>query len=172
MHYEEELDLFCRCIRANISIMLQFMRLIVHFYSELTLNHHRVFVITSFCDHMCILWAAAVHYKSSPKNPRLCNFSRDCIFKIAQLCGKTATLATLVQCTLITYEYTYLSRTVARSLFLSRTHSVSLVHSLSLSLSQTHSLSLSVFASLLSSPAPHNHTIPASQCTYYTPYLP
>ncbi len=29
----------------------QFMRLI-HFYSELTLNHHRVFVITSFCDHM------------------------------------------------------------------------------------------------------------------------
>ncbi len=30
----------------------QFMRLIVHFYSELTLNHHRVFVITSFCDHM------------------------------------------------------------------------------------------------------------------------
>ncbi len=30
----------------------QFMRLIVHFYSELTSNHHRVFVITSFCDHM------------------------------------------------------------------------------------------------------------------------
>ncbi len=32
------------------------------------------------------LWAAAVYYKSSPKkcNPRLCNFSRDCIFKIAQ----------------------------------------------------------------------------------------
>ncbi len=31
------------------------------------------------------LWAAAVDYKSSPKNrnPRLCNFSRDCIFKIA-----------------------------------------------------------------------------------------
>ncbi len=31
------------------------------------------------------LWAAAVNYKSSPKNrnPRLCNFSRDCIFKIA-----------------------------------------------------------------------------------------
>ncbi len=23
MHYEEELDQFCRCIRANISIMLQ-----------------------------------------------------------------------------------------------------------------------------------------------------
>ncbi len=40
----------------------QFMRLIVHFYSELTSNHHRVFVITSFCDHMgsfvkiCFLW--------------------------------------------------------------------------------------------------------------------
>ncbi len=31
------------------------------------------------------LWAAAVYYKSSPKtrNPRLCNFSRECIFKIA-----------------------------------------------------------------------------------------
>ncbi len=31
------------------------------------------------------LWAAAVDYKSSPKkhNPRLCNFSSDCIFKIA-----------------------------------------------------------------------------------------
>ncbi len=31
------------------------------------------------------LWAAAVDYKSSPKkrNPRLCNFSRDWIFKIA-----------------------------------------------------------------------------------------
>ncbi len=31
------------------------------------------------------LWAAAVDYKSSPKNrnPRLCNFSRDCILKIA-----------------------------------------------------------------------------------------
>ncbi len=31
------------------------------------------------------LWAATVDYKSSPKtrNPRLCNFSRDCIFKIA-----------------------------------------------------------------------------------------
>ncbi len=28
------------------------MRLIVHFYSELTSNHHRVFVITSFCDHV------------------------------------------------------------------------------------------------------------------------
>ncbi len=30
----------------------QFMRLILHFYSELTSNHHRVFVITSFWDHM------------------------------------------------------------------------------------------------------------------------
>ncbi len=142
----------------------QFMRLIVHFYSELILNHQRVFVITSFCDHMCThthtLLAAAVHYKSSPKNhnPWLCNFSRDCIFKIAHLCGKTVTLATLVLCTLIKYEYSYLSRTVA----------LSLGHTLSL----THLLSLSAFASLLSSPAPHNHTIPASQCAYYTPYLP
>ncbi len=45
------------------------------------------------------LWAAAVDYKSSPKNrnPQLCNFSRDCIFKIAHshLCrapGNTGSL--------------------------------------------------------------------------------
>ncbi len=46
------------CSAAPLEITLgscfirQFMRLIVHFYSELTSNHHRVFVITSFCDHM------------------------------------------------------------------------------------------------------------------------
>ncbi len=28
------------------------MRLIVHFYSELTSNYHRVFVNTSFCNHV------------------------------------------------------------------------------------------------------------------------
>ncbi len=28
------------------------MRSIVHFYSELTSNHNRVFVITSFCYHV------------------------------------------------------------------------------------------------------------------------
>ncbi len=106
MHYEEEFDLFCSCIGANINIIRQFMRLIIHFYSKLTLNHHRVFVITFFCDHMCLytLWAATVHYKSSLKNlnPWLCHFSHDWIFNTAQLCGKTATL---VHCTLITYEY-------------------------------------------------------------------
>ncbi len=42
------------------------------------------------------IWAAAVDYKSSPKNrnPRLCNFSRDCIFKIAHLSHSRA-LATV-----------------------------------------------------------------------------
>ncbi len=36
----------------------QFMRLIVHFYSELTLNHHWVFVITSFCDRTITVQAS------------------------------------------------------------------------------------------------------------------
>ncbi len=100
------------CSAAALELILascyirQYMRLIVHFYSKLTLNHHRVFEITFFCDHMCLytLWAAVVHYKSSLKNrnPWLCNFSRFWIFNTAQLCGKTATL---VRCTLITYEY-------------------------------------------------------------------
>ncbi len=61
------------CSAAALELILtscyirQYMRLIVHFYSKLTLNHHRVFVITFFCDHMCLytLWAAVVHYKSS-----------------------------------------------------------------------------------------------------------
>ncbi len=133
MHYEEELDLFCRCIRANLlasCYIRQFRRLIVQFYSKLTLNHHRVFVITFFCGHICIytLWAAAVHYKSCPKTcyPWLCDFLIDCIFKLTQLCEKTAALATLVRCTLITYEYTYLSCTVALSLSLSATLALSL----------------------------------------------
>ncbi len=37
----------------------QFMRLIVHFYSELTSNHHRVFVITSFAI-TCGIWSFTV----------------------------------------------------------------------------------------------------------------
>ncbi len=46
------------CSTAALELILascfirQFIRLIVHFYSELTSNHHRVFVITSFCDHV------------------------------------------------------------------------------------------------------------------------
>ncbi len=46
------------CPAGALELMLascfirQFMRLIVHFYSKLILNHHRVFVITSFCDHV------------------------------------------------------------------------------------------------------------------------
>ncbi len=39
------------------------------------------------CICLYTLWAAAVDYKSTlaqkNRNPRLCNFSRDCIFKIA-----------------------------------------------------------------------------------------
>ncbi len=55
MHYKEELDLVCRCNRANISIMLH--KTIYEINSTLLLkthfkHHHRVFVITSFCDHM------------------------------------------------------------------------------------------------------------------------
>ncbi len=63
------------CSAAALALTLtsryirQYMRLIVHFYSKLTLNHRRVFVVTFFCDHMCLytLWAAVVHYKSSLK---------------------------------------------------------------------------------------------------------
>ncbi len=46
------------CVAAALELTLassyirQFMRLIVKFYSKLTLNHHRVFAITSFCDHV------------------------------------------------------------------------------------------------------------------------
>ncbi len=94
-------------------LIRQFMRLIVHFYSELTLNHHRVFVITSFCDH--------IHFgrpryiiKVAPKNrnPQLCHFSRDCIFKIAHLWGEKPRP---VRCTLFTYEYN-ISRALSLSL--------------------------------------------------------
>ncbi len=38
MHYEEELDLFCRCIRANISIMLH--KTIYEINSTLLLRTH------------------------------------------------------------------------------------------------------------------------------------
>ncbi len=95
MHYDEELDLFCSCIRANISIIRQFMRLIVHFYSELTSNHHRVFVINSFCDHMCIytLWAAVVHSKKKPKKLQptdLYFFLPQLYFQNSQKCNSRA----------------------------------------------------------------------------------
>ncbi len=42
----------------------QSIRLIVHFYSELTSNHPQVFVITSFCNHMWNLVAyCCIKYK-------------------------------------------------------------------------------------------------------------
>ncbi len=53
MHYEEELDLFCSCIRANISIMLH--NTIYEINSTILLRTHfkpPSSVITSFCDHM------------------------------------------------------------------------------------------------------------------------
>ncbi len=51
-YYDEVLDLFCSCSRANISIIKQFMRLTVHFYSELTSNHH-------VCNHF-LLWSCGI----------------------------------------------------------------------------------------------------------------
>ncbi len=134
MHYEEELDLFCRCIRANISIILH--KTVYEINSTLLLRTHFK-PPSSVCNNFILrshtLWADAVHYISSPKNrnPRLCHFSRDCIFKIAHLWGEKPRP---VRCTLFTYEYN-ISR--ALSLSLSRTHS----RTLSLSLS---SLSLSL----------------------------
>ncbi len=143
----------------------QFMRLIVHFYSELTLNHHRVFVITSFCDHMHF----GLHYISSPKkrNPRLCHFSRDCTFKIAQLWGEKPrpwqhwfavpfshmSIISLVHCLSLSLGHTHslslsLSPLLSLSLSLSPLSLLSL--SLSLSLSSRLSLSLSLYLSSLS----------------------
>ncbi len=54
MHYEE-LDLFCRCIRANISIMIH--KTIYEINSTLLLRTHfkpPSSVCNNFCDHMCI----------------------------------------------------------------------------------------------------------------------
>ncbi len=39
-------------LRLASCFIRQFLRLIVHFYSELTSNHPRVFVITSFSSHV------------------------------------------------------------------------------------------------------------------------
>ncbi len=150
MHYEEELDLFCRCIRANISIILH--KTVYEINSTLLLRTHFK-PPSSVCNNFILrshtLWVAAVHYISSPKNrnPRLCHFSRDCTFKIAQLRGEKP--RPWQHCFAV-HEYN-ISR--ALSLSLSRTHSRSLAHSLSLSLlshtlalslSRTHALSLHV----------------------------
>ncbi len=44
----------CSATALALTLASCFIRqfMIIHFYSELTSNHHRVFVITSFCDHM------------------------------------------------------------------------------------------------------------------------
>ncbi len=68
MHYEEELDLLCRCIRANISIILH--KTVYEINSTLLLRTHFK-PASSVCNNFILrshtLWAAAVHYKSSPK---------------------------------------------------------------------------------------------------------
>ncbi len=146
MHYEEELDLLCRCIRANISIILH--KTVYEINSTLLLRTHFK-PPSSVCNNFILrshtLWAAAVHYISSPKNrnPRLCHFFPRLYFQNSLIVrGKTPTLATLVRCTLFTYEYNI---SHALSLALSRTHSLSLAHTLSLSLSLlSHTLALSL----------------------------
>ncbi len=171
MHYEEELDLLCRCIRANISIILH--KTVYEINSTLLLRTHFK-PPSSVCNNFILrshtLWAAAVHYISSPKKPQptaLSFFPRLYFQNSLIVRGKTPTLATLVRCTLFTYEYN-ISRALSLSLSLGHTRSLSrtlslslfsLTHSLSLSLSLGHTLSLSTFASLSSSRAPHNHTI-------------
>ncbi len=53
MHYDEELDLFCSCIRANISIMLhKTINEINSTFPQNSLQTTIVFVITSFHDHV------------------------------------------------------------------------------------------------------------------------
>ncbi len=166
MHYEEELDLLCRCIRANISIILH--KTVYEINSTLLLRTHFK-PPSSVCNNFILrshtLWAAAVHYISSPKNRnlRLCHFSRLYFQNSLIVRGKTLTLATLVRCTLFTYEHN-ISRALSLSLSLSLGHTRSLSRTLSLSLlshtlARSLSLSLSTFASLSSSRAPHNHTI-------------
>ncbi len=52
----------CSCSALELTLassyIRHFMRLLVQFYSKLTLNHHQVFVITSFCDH---IWNLVVY---------------------------------------------------------------------------------------------------------------
>ncbi len=71
MHYEKELDLFCRCIRANISIILH--KTVYEINSTLLLRTHFK-PPSSVCNNFILrshtLWAAAVHYISSPKKPQ------------------------------------------------------------------------------------------------------
>ncbi len=153
-----------RCIRANISIMLH--KTIYEINSTLLLRTHFK-PPSSVCNNFILrshtLWAAAVHYISSPKKtqPTALSFFPRLYFQNSPLVrGKTPTLATLVRCTLFTYEYN-ISRALSLSLSLGHTRSLSR-YSLSLSLSLFslgHTLSLSTFASLSSSRAPHNHTI-------------
>lgn len=52
MHYEEEKHLLLVALVLTLasSYIWQFMKLLVHFYSKLTLNPDRVFIITSFSD--------------------------------------------------------------------------------------------------------------------------
>ncbi len=170
MHYEEELDLLCRCIRANISIILH--KTVYEINSTLLLRTHFK-PPSSVCNNFILrshtLWAAAVHYISSPKNRNLwlCHFSRLYFQNSLIVRGKTPTLATLVRCTLFTYEHNIscalsLSLSLSDTLALSRALSLSLslsLSSLSHTLARSLSLSLSTFASLSSSRAPHNHTI-------------
>ncbi len=159
MHYEEELDLFCRCIRANISIILH--KTVYEINSTLLLRTHFK-PPSSVCNNFILrshtLWAAAVHYISSPKNrnPRLCHFSRDCTFKIAQLWGEKP--RPWQHWIAVPFSHmSIISLAHCLSLSLSRTHSLSLAlslslfslsHTRSLSRSRTHALSLSMFASL------------------------
>ncbi len=150
MHYEEELDLLCRCIRANISIILH--KTVYEINSTLLLRTHFK-PPSSVCNNFILrshtLWAAAVHYKSSPKKPQptaLSFFPRLYFQNSPLVSGKTPTLATLVRCTLFTYEYN-ISRALSLSdtLALSRALSLSLSRSsLSHTRSRTHALSLHV----------------------------
>ncbi len=155
MHYEEELDLFW-CIRANISIILH--KTVYEINSTLLLRTHfkpPLSVCNNFILRSHTLWAAAVHYKCSPKKtqPTALSFFPRLYFQNSLIVrGKNPTLATLVRCTLFTYEYN-ISRALSLSLSLSLGHTRSLSRTLSLSLlsllslslfSLTHSLSLSL----------------------------
>ncbi len=132
----------------------QFMRLIVHFYSELTLNHHQVFVITSFCDHIHFGRPRyIIKVAQNNRNPRLCHFSHDCIFKMPNCGGKKPrpwqhwfavpfshmSIISLAHCLALSLDTLALSRALSLSLSLSLSLlSHTLTRSLSLSPRSLH----------------------------------
>ncbi len=85
---------FC-CVKAITCMLWLKLTLFVMFTTASPFLSCQVYIpsithITKRIYFHCIclytLWAAVAHYSPKNRNPRLCNFSSDCIFKIAHLC--------------------------------------------------------------------------------------